>query len=258
MGRTGIDDVPVRFLSVFIYVGRSLGIGKDEFMKKIYVCIFILMIMIGGVSLKAHAANITDDDCSIGGVKAGWYSSHHYLPEKFNKTALNDVEWAQSSLNITLDNYPQRSVVGFGAIPCERKTFDNTMILFGVLSRKAQSVDAGILEQLFDQDPLYISGIYVEYNPNMNTSYKLLATDLATPRGIKIFSSKDALLNAYGNPDYINNADDVDWYVYFTPYSLNMHMQDDKYWGACIMFAVQDNLVSKIFAINTYGYPEGY
>ncbi len=227
-------------------------------MRRLYTCVLVFMTIFGGISIKAQAANITNDDCCIGGVKAGWYSSHHYLPEKFNKTALSDAEWGPSSMKITLDNYPQRYVVGYGSIPCERKTIDNTMILYGVLSRKAQSVTAGIFEQIFDKDPLYIAGIAVAFNPDMDTSYDVLATDLATPRGIKLLSSKDELIDAYGNPDYINTEENGEWYIYHTPASLNMHMQYDDYCGACLMFYIYDDCVVQMFAINTYGYPEGY
>lgn len=221
----------------------------------------MFIILLG--SIKAFAANISVDECAIGDVKAGWYSNHHYLPEKFNNTALKDVDWVKSSNTYELDNYPKSYVIGMGAIPCERISNDNTFILYGTLTRQAHSANAGILEQILgNRDPLYISVIEIVYRNRVDRNYKILATSLQTPRGIKLQDSKNDVIRAYGDPDYITYSKNGDFekYWYYTPKSLQLKRKINNYLGAGILFSisVEDGQVYDIAVFNTYGYPTGY
>ncbi len=223
-------------------------------LKSIVVCFMVLFMLTSHL----QAARITDDDCAIGGVRAGWNSTHHYLPENFNKTGLSEVEWVKSKVNIPLDRYPQSYVVGFGGIPCERITLDDTIKLYGTYTQQSHDASANVLTKIFKKDPLYISYITIAYSSNMDRSFNLLATDLQTPRGIKLLSSADDVLRAYGNPDYITNYKNGKgkYYWYYTAKSLQIRKNNKGYLGACLIFSISDNdnLVKRIEVFNTYGY----
>lgn len=224
--------------------------------KLLFRSMFVMSLFLIVFTSQIQAARITENDCGIGGVKAGWNSTHHYLPEKFNKTGLKEVNWLESKINIPLDRYPTNYVVGYGAIPCERITLDNTIALYGTYTKQGHNATADIITNIFQKDPLYISCISVAYLKKMNKSFKMLATDLETPRGIKLMSSVDDVLRSYGNPDYITefNNGNGKYYWYYTPNSLQIRKNNKGYKGACIIFSIQNNAVQRITVYNTYGY----
>ena len=219
--------------------------------------LIILLMLLTEISF-CHAANITEDDCAIGGVKAGWYSKHHYLPEKFKETALKQVDWMESNTRFTLDNYPQSYVIGFADVSYERIALDNSIALYGIMTYKSQSSNAGILQRIFDKNPFYIPCILIHYTGNIDTSFKTLATNLYTPRGIGLLSSLDDLLYAYGNPDTVTQQKEYTVYNYYTPRTLQKKRQNPKYAGAYLRFLICDNTVYGIQAYNTYGYPANF
>ena len=222
-------------------------------MKKIFSLCFALFVL---VLPRIEAANISENDCALGGVKAGWHSSHHYLPEKFNETGLKEVDWLESKKDFRLDQYPQSYVIGFGAIPCERVTIDDTIQLYGVYTKQGHSANAGIFQNIFNKDPLYISAIEVLYSDKMNRNFPVLATDLKTPRGIGLLSTVENVIYAYGEPDFIkpSKTGTGELYWYYTPRSLQVRKQNENYLGACIVFYISNGVVSSIAVFNTYGY----
>lgn len=202
----------------------------------------------------AYAANITDKDCAIGGVVAGWHSSHHYLPEKFNKTALRDAEWKTSKQRFYLDNYPKEYVLGFQNMPVERVSKDYSIGLNGVLTE--QSRKAGDLFQaLFKKDPIYIVRIAICESGQEDRSYELLASSMKTPRGIHLGSSERDVRALYGTPDTIQegkNGNISMWYS--TPETLMKKKNNKNYLGVGMMFLVKGGRVVAISVHNTLGY----
>ena len=231
--------------------------------KKISLVVICMISLLASMYTHVYAANITIDDCVLGGVKAGWYSNHHYLPEKFNNTALKDVEWVKSSKSIELENYPQSFVIGHADVPCQRVSKDGTIELYGTITRQshASKSNSNIVEQIMgaikgELDPLYISVIGINYRDRVEKKYKMLAINMQTPRGIKLLSSKDDVVLAYGEPDHIEQIEGGKSYWYFTPKSL----KNNDYLGAGIMFAInmEDDKVYSICVFNSHGYPSGY
>ena len=197
------------------------------------------------------AANITTKDCAIGGVAAGWHSSHHYLPEKFKDTALRDVEWVKSSFYVPLDNYPAtETVAGFHHVSKERISRDKSISLYGALTKTSR--EHNLFNSIFNKEPIYIIAISVNDTNKMNRSYKLLATDMQTPRGIHLNSTLDELLQKYGHPDKIvNKKNGEKIYMYKTPESVN---RNGNFEGAGMNFWVLNNEVVMITVYNSYGY----
>ncbi|MBO6293201.1 MAG: hypothetical protein J6N51_13255 [Selenomonas sp.] len=220
--------------------------------------IFILSLIFLLESISCYAANITEDDCAIGGVKAGWYSKHHYLPEKFKNTALKQVEWLKSNSHFTLDNYPKSYVVGFADVSCERISLDKSIALYGIMTYKSQSANAGIFQQIFDKSPLYIPCIAIHYSSQIDTSFSVLATNLHTPRGIALLSSADDVIRTYGQPDNITQQKGYSIYNYYTPKTLQRKQYNSNYIGAYLRFIIYNNQVYGIQAYNTYGYPANF
>lgn len=69
---------------------------------------------------------------------------------------------------------------------------------------------------------------------NIDKSYKLLATDLATPRGIKLGVAKADVIRVYGESDSISVENQTETYVYVTPETLNKAKRNKNYYGARI------------------------
>lgn len=205
----------------------------------------------------AYASNITDEDCAIGGVVAGWHSSHHYLPEKFNKTGLAETEWLDFSHGFMLDNYPKNYVVGYHGVKKRRMTLDKSLILFGIFtvqSREAGNSVGHILDSIFNKSPMYIAAITTLYNKNIDKSFEINALNMTTPRGIKIGSSLNDMLNAYGRPDLIERKNDFECYHYYTSRTLQRKEIKKDYVGTGMKFFVNNQIVIGIQVYNTYGY----
>lgn len=219
-------------------------------MKKLFSFLIVLLLHCNYVA----AANITVKDCAVGGVPAGWHSSHHYLPQKFNKTALRDVEWKQWNGMIPLDKYPSTGVYGFQNIGVGRISADESLAMIGVLTRRSQ--EAGNLYQaIFEKDFLYIATISVFASNNINTSYELLATDMQTPRGIHIGSTLEEMLAKYGEPDEVKKGDNgLPMYYYYTSETALKKKTNKNYQGAGMIFYVTENTIYAISVFNTFGY----
>lgn len=220
-------------------------------MQKLLSLLFFLMLYCN----IASAANITVKDCAIGGVAAGWHSSHHYLPEKFKKTALRDVDWVKSSVTVNLDKYPNvETVVGFKSVGVERISRDGSIRLIGAMtmnSYAAGNILENLYNQTFNKPPLYIAFISIKNPSRLNGSYEVLAKDMQTPRGIHLNSPVNDLVNLYGKPDrtypYENKGI---MYEYRTPESMSR----DNYGGAGMLFLVNNGTVVQIHVYNTFGY----
>lgn len=211
-------------------------------------CMALLLLL--GIPTICAASHITEDDCAIGGVKAGWHSQHHYLPDAFNDTALKDVEWQQISKNIRLDQYPK---VSYGTFYCMRQSKDQSLTLLSVYCRQSNQSN-NLYRALFKKDWIYIYTIRADFNPDIDTSYKVLATDMKTPRGIKIGDSLEDVYQAYGREDEVTEENDGNtYYWYITPKTWQRMQSNKNYIGAKIGFLIYDNTVMGIVAVNSYG-----
>jgi len=221
--------------------------------KKCFVMLWMAWFLLGVAS--AEAANIYAKDCALGGVQAGWHSQHHYLPQDFNDTALKDAQWVGESTGLRLDVFPKSYVIGRSQT-CTRTAEDMSIALSGIYI--PQSRQAGSLAQsIFKKDWIYIAAISVWNVPNVDTSYKVLARDLKTPRGIHIGSTLDEVRAAYGMEDYTEETGHGDTeYTYVTPETLAMLDRNPNYMGVGISFLVDDQtgIVDSIGVFNSKGF----
>lgn len=217
--------------------------------KGLGFCMLLLLLLL--VPSVCAAAHITEDDCAIGGVKAGWHSQHHYLPDAFNNTALKNVSWKKTNgyIAYTLDVRPNGPLMD--TMMCARVSPDQSLDLRGVYMRRS-SGNNNIYTALFKKDWLYIYGIKINFTPEIDHSYKVVATDMATPRGIKLGDTLDDVYHAYGQEDGISDEDGVEWYWYVTEKSWKVEQSNPYYVGARLGFLIYDNTVMSIVAINTY------
>ncbi len=77
---------------------------------------------------------------------------------------------------------------------------------------------------------------------------------MTTPRGIKIGSSLNDMLNAYGRPDLIERKNDFECYHYYTSRTLQRKEIKKDYVGTGMKFFVNNQIVIGIQVYNTYGY----
>jgi len=221
--------------------------------KKCFVILGMVWFLFGIAS--AEASGIHAKDCAIGGVQAGWHSQHHYLPEDFNDTALKDAQWITASTGLRLDVFPKSYVIGRSQT-CTRTAEDMSISLSGIYI--PQSREAGnVVQSIFKKDWIYVAAISVWNVANVDTSYKLLARDLKTPRGIHIGSTLDEVRAAYGmEDDAVEDGHGGTEYLYVTSETLATLYKNPNYMGVGMSFLVDNEtgLVDVITVFNSKGF----
>lgn len=219
--------------------------------KKLLAAVSVAWLFLGGAP--AEASDITAADCAIGGVQAGWRGTYPELPEEFMETALKDAAWKESPFYIRalMEDFPEKSVV------YNRSAEDMSIFLTAVRMPQAQTgEDQG--EGTAPAKDMYLETISVwnTKEEEHTKTYKRVAKDMQTPRGIHIGSTLEEVRAAYGPEDFADLGENGGgFYLYCTKETAEILKENENYVGVCIVFLISSKTgrVTNISVSNSTG-----
>lgn len=219
-------------------------------MKNLLAVASIAWLLLSGAP--AEASDITAEDCAIGGVQAGWHGTYPEIPEAFMDTCLKDAAWEESPIYIRalLEDFPEKSMMYM------RVSEDMSLSLTGI---RVPQTGENQSEGKISADEIYIEAISVwnAKETEKSKTYKRLAKDLQTPRGIHIGSTLEDVQAAYGPEDFKEGGKSGGgFYCYYTKETLAILEKDEKYMGGVgIVFLINGKTgkVTNITVTNSTG-----